>query len=290
MAVGLIGTGMMGVPMGLRLLASDHDLRIFNRTPAKAAPLLAAGAVWCDAPAAVAAASEAVITLVGGPADVEALYLGPQGLIETTAPGGLLLDMTTSSPVLARRLAAAAAARGLDLLDAPVTGGVGGARDATLSILVGGEAAALERARPLLQALGRTITLQGPAGAGQRAKLVNQTIVATTLLAVAEGLALALEAGHDTKALMAAIEPGTAGGFVLNNHGRKMLAGDFAPGFFVRHLLKDVELALAAGEEEGLRLAGLALVRDRLRRLVEVGQGESGVQALLLAVERTEDA
>lgn len=290
MRVGLIGTGMMGVPMGQRLLAAGHVLGVFNRSPAKAEPLLAEGALWHDDPAGLAAGSEAVITLVGGPADVEALYLGPGGLLEAMAPGGLLLDMTTSSPALARRLAAAAAGKGLDLLDAPVTGGVGGAREGSLSILVGGEASALERAGPLLQVLGSTITLQGPAGAGQRAKLVNQAIVAITLLAVSEGLGLARRAGHDTAALMAAIEPGTAGCFVLRNHGRKMLAGDFAPGFFVRHLLKDVELALAAAGDEGLRLDGLALVRDKLRELVAGGQGEAGVQALLLAVEGREDA
>lgn len=290
MRVGLVGTGMMGIPMGRRLLAAGHALRVFNRSPAKAEPLLAEGAAWCGDPASLAAGCEAVVTLVGGPADVEALYLGPGGLVEAMAPGGLLLDMTTSSPALARRLAEAASARGLDLLDAPVTGGVGGAREGRLSILVGGEPAALERARPLLQVLGSTITLQGSAGAGQRAKLVNQAIVATTLLAVSEGLALARQSGHDTAALMAAIEPGTAGGFVLRNHGRKMLAGDFAPGFFVRHLLKDVELALAAAGDEGLRLDGLALVRDKLRGLVAGGQGEAGVQALLLAVEGRDDA
>ncbi|HSK39997.1 MAG TPA: NAD(P)-dependent oxidoreductase, partial [Arenibaculum sp.] len=250
--IGLIGTGIMGGHMGRRLSSAGFPLLVHSRTREKAGPLLAAGARWRDGPGELAAEAEVVLTVVGGPADVEAVLLAPGGALERARPGTVFVDCSTSSPVLARTVAAAAAERGLNALDAPMTGGEAGAREGRLTFMVGGDRAALERVRPVLEVLGARIAYQGPAGSGQRAKLINQAMVAVTLLGVAEGLALADRTGHDAAALFDAIGSGTASGFILNAHGRRMLARDFAPGFYVRHLLKDVELALDAAREEGL--------------------------------------
>ncbi len=282
--IGFIGTGIMGGPMAGHLQRAGHKLTVFNRTKARAQPLLEAGAAWADSPAAVAAASDVVITIVGYPADVEETYLGPQGILAHARPGALLIDMTTSSPSLAGRIAREAAARGLAALDAPVSGGDAGARNATLSIMVGGEAAAFERAQPVFGRMGKAINLMGGPGAGQHTKMANQIVIASTVMGVAEGIAYGRAAGLDGAKLLAALGPGAAGSSQLANQGPKMLTGDVAPGFMVKHFLKDLGIALAEAERMRLDLPGLALAKRLFERVqAEPGGPEHGTQAIIRA-------
>lgn len=278
--LGFIGLGVMGASMAGHLLAAGHRLRLHTRTRAKAEALLARGAEWCDSPRDVAAASEAVITIVGFPRDVEAVYLGNDGLLTGLQPGGLLMDMTTSSPALAVRIAAAASERGGHALDAPVSGGDKGAREATLSIMVGGEAAAVARARPILATLGRNIVHHGPAGSGQHCKLCNQIAIAANMIGVCEALAYARSAGLDPQQVLTSIASGAAGSWSLTNLAPRILAGDLAPGFYVKHFIKDMDLAAEAAKHSGLDAPGLDLALSLYRRLAEQGGAEQGTQAL----------
>ena len=285
--VGFLGTGIMGASMAGHLLAAGHPLHVFTRTRSKAEPLVARGATWHDAPADVAAAAEIVITMLGEPADVEEVYLGGtsrvpagSGLVAAARPGTLLIDMTTSSPALAERIAAAAAARGVDALDAPVSGGDVGARNATLVIMAGGPPTAFARARPLFERLGRSATLVGPAGAGQLCKLANQVAVAVGMVAWCVALAQARAGGLDPALVQEVIGGGAAGSWALTNLAPRALAGDFAPGFLVRHLLKDIRLAREAAEAGGLELPGLVVAEQLYEILAEGGAAEAGTQAL----------
>lgn len=285
--IGFIGTGIMGSAMAGHLLAAGHPLHVNTRTRSKAKPLLARGVSWHDSPAAVAAAADVVVTMLGYPADVEEVYLGGtekvpagQGLVQTARPGSLLVDMTTSSPALAARLAAAAAARGVAAVDAPVSGGDVGARNATLVIMAGGDPADFARAQSLFAILGRSATLLGPAGAGQRCKLANQVAVAVGMVAWCEALAHARAGGLDPAAVQEVIGGGAAGSWALTNLAPRALAGDFAPGFLVRHLLKDIQLAREAATADGLELPGLAVAEQLYEILAETGAGEAGTQAL----------
>ena len=285
--VGFIGTGIMGGSMAGHLLAAGHRLHVFNRTPSKAEPLVARGAVWHDSPAAVAAAADAVITMLGLPADVEEVYFGDsarnafgQGVIAAARSGTLLIDMTTSSPRLATRIAAAAAERGLATLDAPVSGGDLGARTAALVIMVGGEASAFAGARPLFDLMGRSATLLGPAGSGQRCKLANQVAVAVGMVAWCEALAHARAGGLDPAAVQQVIAGGAAGSWALTNLAPRALAGDFSPGFLVRHILKDIRLAREAAAEGVASFPGLAVAERLYQQLADMGHGDEGTQAL----------
>jgi len=279
--IGFIGTGVMGRSMAGHLQAAGYALRVYNRSRAKAEELLRRGAVWCDTPAAVAAASDVAITIVGFPKDVSEIYFGEHGLVANARPGTILIDMTTSSPDLAEQIAAVAAARGVCALDAPVTGGDKGAREAALTILVGGDTASFERVRPLLALMGRKIVHLGAAGAGQHAKLANQIAIAGTIQGVCEALAYAQRMGLDTVRLLDAIDSGAAGSWQLRNCGPKMLAGDFAPGFFVKHFIKDMRLALEASRRAGLELPALQLALERYTKLAATGGGsELGTQGL----------
>ncbi len=278
--IGFIGTGVMGRSMAGHLLAAGHPLRVHNRTRAKADPLVAAGAVWCDTPGELAAGSDVVITMVGCPRDVEALYLGAGGLLAHARPGTLLVDMTTSSPALARRVADAARAAGCAALDAPVSGGDIGAREARLSIMVGGEAEAFARARPLLEKMGRTIVHQGPAGSGQHCKMANQIAIAAGMLGVCEALAYARQAGLDPATVLASISGGAAGSWSLTHLAPRMLAGDFAPGFYVKHFIKDLGIALESARALGLGLPGMELALRLYQRLAAAGHADEGTQAL----------
>lgn len=278
--VAFIGLGIMGRHMAGHLQRAGHRLHLYNRSRGGAEPLLAAGARWHDTAGDAAAAADVVITIVGYPADVEALYLGPDGIVERARPGALLIDMTTSSPDLAQRIAQASAARGLQALDAPVSGGDVGARDARLSIMVGGEPAAFERALPLLQAMGASIVRQGGPGAGQHTKMANQIVIASTMLGVCEGLAYARRAGLDTDAVLSVIRGGAAGSFLLERMGPRMLAGDYAPGFFTEHFIKDMRIALGEAERMGLDLPGLALARRLYQQLADDGHARDGTQVL----------
>ena len=286
--IGFVGTGIMGSSMAGHLLAAGHGLHVHSRTQSKSRPLIDRGATWHDTPAAVAAASDVVITMLGLPADVEEVYFGgarrepvSESLLGGSRPGTLLIDMTTSSPSLAARIAEAAAGRSLAAIDAPVSGGDVGARKATLVIMAGGDAAAFGRAKPILERLGSSITLIGPAGAGQRCKLANQVAVAVGMVAWCEALAHARAGGLDPAEVQRVISGGAAGSWALTNLAPRALAGDFAPGFLVRHLLKDIRLAREAAAEAGLELPGLATA-ERLYELVAAGgHADSGTQALL---------
>lgn len=278
--IGFIGLGIMGNSMAGHILAAGHELHVFNRTRAKAENLLAKGAVWHDVPGEIAGICDVVITIVGYPEDVEAIYLGPDGLIAQAQADTILVDMTTSSPSLARRIAEAASSRSCKVLDAPVSGGDIGARNAKLSIMVGGDAETLERIRPLLALMGGNIVHQGAAGAGQHTKMANQVAIASTMMAVSESLAYAKQAGLDPHRVLSAIGTGAAASFLLSNLGPRMLDGDFAPGFFVRHFVKDMKIALTEAKLMKLDLPGLTQARALYARLVEVGHADDGTQAL----------
>ena len=278
--VAFIGLGIMGAQMASHILAAGHPLQVFNRTRAKADTLVARGAIWHDTPGDAAAAADIVITIVGLPSDVEDLYLGGGEIVARARPGAILIDMTTSSPSLARRIAEAAAARGASVLDAPVSGGEIGARDAKLSIMVGGNAEAFSAALPILLLMGPNVVLQGSPGAGQHAKLSNQIVIAGTMLGVAEGLAYAKNAGLDAKQVLRSIGAGAAGGFLLNNLGPKMIDGDFAPGFLVEHFLKDLSIALDEARQLGLDLEGARAAAEQYAKLARAGGNKDGTQAL----------
>ncbi|MEW9581603.1 NAD(P)-dependent oxidoreductase [Paraburkholderia sp. DGU8] len=285
-AVGFIGLGIMGGAMAARLAAAGYPLHVYNRTRAKAEPLIEAGATWHASPKALAEASDVIITIVGMPDDVRALYLGDDGLIVNARRDTVLIDMTTSSPQLAEELAAHAAARGVHMLDAPVSGGDVGAREGRLSIMVGGAADVLARVDPMLRCLGTNIVFQGGPGAGQHTKLCNQIVIASTMLGVCEGLAYAHSAGLDAQTVLSAIGGGAAGGFQLNNLGPRIAKGDFAPGFFIEHFIKDMRIAHEEAAQMGRDLPGLDLVRSLYQKLAEQGFTRNGTQALFKLYER----
>lgn len=278
--VGFIGLGIMGRSMAGHIQRAGHRLHVYNRSRGGAEPLLAAGATWHDTPGELAGQCDVVFTIVGYPADVEALYLGRDGLVECARPGSLLVDMTTSSPGLAVRIAEAAAARGVDALDAPVSGGEIGARDAKLSIMVGGTPAAFERAQPLLQLMGPNVVRQGGPGSGQHTKMCNQIVIASTMLGVCEGLAYARRAGLDPQTVLASIGSGAAGSFLLTHMAPRMLQGDFAPGFFTEHFIKDMGIALTEAQRMKLDLPGLAQAKRLYDLLASRGHGRDGTQVL----------
>jgi len=284
-SVGFIGLGIMGLSMAGHLLDAGYILNIYNRTKSKADALVARGAIWCDSVADVAKSCDVVITMVGYPVDVRQVYLGSSGIIENAASGCLLIDMTTSNPSLARLIAETASVRGLMALDAPVSGGDVGAKNGTLAIMVGGEQSAFERAIPLFEIMGKTIKRLGDAGAGQHTKMVNQTVIASTIMGVAEGMAYAKRSGLDPKSVLEVIGTGAAGGAQLNGLGPRMIADDFDPGFFVHHFLKDMGIALEEAEAMGIDLPALRLSRSRFEELSALGYGSDGTQALLRLYE-----
>jgi 3-hydroxyisobutyrate dehydrogenase len=270
----------MGRSMAANLAAAGYRLEVYNRTKEKAQSLLDGGAHWHDSAAGVARAADVVITMLGFPTDVEETYFGEKGIIAQARDGALLIDMTTSRPLLAERIATTAAARGLQALDAPVSGGDIGAREARLVIMVGGEQAAFERAMPILQLLGKNISLLGPAGSGQHCKMANQIAVAVGMVAWCEALAYARKAGLDPNAVHASISGGAAGGWAMTNLAPRALSDNFAPGFYVKHLLKDIRIALASAKEMGLDLPGMQCAETLYERVAALGWEDSGTQVL----------
>jgi 3-hydroxyisobutyrate dehydrogenase len=271
----------MGRSMAGHLQRAGYPLHVFSRTREKAAALIEAGATWHASSGAAAAAADVVISMLGFPSDVESVYLGPDGVVENARPGTLLIDMTTSSPVVARRIATAAADRGLSALDAPVSGGDIGAREARLVIMVGGEEAAFQRAQPLFALLGKNIARLGPAGSGQHCKMANQITVAIGMLAWCEGLAFARKAGLDPAAVLASIGGGAAGSWALTTLAPRALAGNYDPGFYVKHMLKDLRIALDSAAELDLDLPGLGLARQVYEEVAQRGWQDCGTQVLL---------
>ncbi len=283
--IGWIGAGVMGAAMAGRLLDGGYRLRVFNRTRGKAQALLDRGALWAGSPAEAAEGVDVAVTMVGYPQDVEEVILGEAGVLAASKPPRLLIDFTTSSPDLAQRVSRQAASRGVAALDAPVSGGDVGARNGTLSIMVGGDAAALESLRPMLEHLGRKITLMGGPGAGQHTKMVNQILIATMMIGVCEGLLYAHRAGLDPLRVIAAVGSGAAGSWSINNLGPRIVQRDFAPGFYVEHFLKDMGIALAEARRMNLALPGLALAEQLYQSVRAQGHARGGTQALMLALE-----
>jgi 3-hydroxyisobutyrate dehydrogenase len=289
MRVGWIGTGVMGTSMCGHVLAAGYEVTVHNRTRARADSLVERGATWADTPADVAAASEITFSIVGYPADVREVLLGPDGVVGAAAAGSVVVDMTTSEPSLAEEIHTAAAARGVGALDAPVSGGDVGARNAALSIMVGGDQETFARVRPLFEVMGKTIVRQGGPGSGQHTKMVNQILIATGMIGVCEALLYGYRAGLDLETVMQSVSGGAAGSWSLTNYGPRMLSGDFEPGFFVEHFVKDMGIALAEARRMHLALPGLALAEQLYVALVAQGGGRKGTQALLLALAALSD-
>jgi 3-hydroxyisobutyrate dehydrogenase len=260
--VGWIGTGVMGTSMCSHVLDAGYSVTVYTRTRERAEPLLEREAVWADSPAEVAAATDAVFSIVGYPDDVREVILGEQGVLAGTAPGSVIVDMTTSEPSLALEIYEAAQARSVDAIDAPVSGGDVGARNAALAIMVGGDKQAIERVRPILETMGKSIVHQGGPGAGQHTKMVNQVLIATGMIGVCEALLYGYRAGLDLDTVLESVGGGAAGSWSLTNYGPRMLAGDFAPGFVVDHFVKDMGIALAEAKKAKLSLPGLALAEQ----------------------------
>ncbi len=288
MELAFIGLGIMGKSMAGHLVAAGHDVTVHTRTAAKAEELLARGARFAASPADAVRHAEVAFICVTDTPDVEAVVLGPSGIREAARPGLIVVDHSTISPSATRRFAEKLAAAGTAFLDAPVSGGDVGARNATLSIMVGGEADAFARARPLLEHLGKTIVHTGPSGTGQLTKLVNQVLVSVTNLAVSEALVFAKRSGLDLERTLAAVAAGAAGSWQLSNLGPKMIAGDFRPGFMIDLQQKDLRLVLEAAGEAGMRPAATALVRELFARAQAEGRGREGTQALFRVVEEAE--
>lgn len=279
--IGFIGLGVMGTSMAAHLMAAGHSLTVFNRTREKAEGLIKRGAQWADTPGAVAAASDILISMVGYPHDVEKIYFGEGGILSAMKAGGYVVDMTTSSPKLARRLYEAAKEREIASLDAPVSGGDIGARNASLVVMVGGDRGAFDEVKPIFELLGRTIRYFGPAGSGQYAKMANQIAIASNMMGVCEAVAYAKRAGLDPAEVVETISGGAAGSWSLSNLAPRMLRGDYAPGFFIKHFIKDMGIALASAEEMHLDLPGLKLAKRLYDELSARGMEDSGTQALI---------
>lgn len=281
MKIGFIGTGVMGASMAGHLMDAGHELTVFNRTRQKAEGLLARGACWADTPADCAAGMDAVITIVGYPKDVEEVYLGEKGILCTARPGAYLIDMTTTSPALWQRIAKAAEQKGLHPLDAPVSGGDTGARNATLSIMVGGEKADFDACVPLFEKMCKTIVYTGPAGCGQHTKMANQIAIAGCVTGVAEAVRYGQISGLDTQNMLSCISAGAAGSWQMSNNGPKMLKGDYAPGFFIQHFIKDMRIAQEEAQKRGAELPVLQLVLSMYESLQEDGRANDGTQAVI---------
>lgn len=284
--VGFIGLGIMGAPMAANLLRAGFDVTVWNRSPSRTAPLLEAGANGADSPADVAAASEVTLSCVTNSGDVEEVALGPGGVIEGAKPGSVYIDCSTIAPETARKVAAALAKRSVAMLDAPVSGGDIGAQAGTLAIMVGGEEETFERCLPVLQAMGKTIVHVGPSGAGQVVKLCNQIAGALNLLAAAEAIGLARRAGVDPNRMLEVVSAGAAGSWMLSNLAPRAVRGDYAPGFMVDLMQKDLRLVLDAANETHTPLPGAALVSQLFQSIQAEGRGTDGTQALVDAIAK----
>ncbi|WP_099223209.1 NAD(P)-dependent oxidoreductase [Listeria costaricensis] len=279
--IGFIGTGVMGTSMIRNLMQQDHELHIYTRTKSKAEALLRDGAIWHANPAELAEQVDLIITMVGYPSDVEALYLGDEGILAHLPAGSVAIDMTTSSPHLAARLAEEGHRYHIDVLDAPVSGGDIGAKQGTLSIMVGGDQAAFSRVEPVLSVLGKQIIWQGAAGAGQHTKMVNQIAIASNMIGVTEAIVYAEKAGLDPERVLESISGGAAGSWSLSNLIPRVLKNDFEPGFFIKHFIKDMRIALDEAQKMSLELPGLELAEKMYQILAQNGLSEKGTQALI---------
>lgn len=278
--IGFVGTGVMGRSMAKNLLKAGYHINVYNRTKASAHELIELGAIWKETVAELAEASQLVISMVGYPKDVEEVYLGENGLLAHAKSGSYLVDMTTSSPLLAKKIEALGKEKGIYVLDAPVSGGDIGARDAKLVIMVGGEADVYNVVKPVFEVMGTNILLQGPAGSGQYTKMCNQITIASNMIGVSEAMAYAQKAGLDPSRVLESIGGGAASSWSLTNLAPRMIAGDFAPGFYVKHIIKDIKIALDSAQEMGLKTLGLELAKSLYEKLAAQGEENSGTQVL----------
>jgi 3-hydroxyisobutyrate dehydrogenase len=278
--IGFVGLGVMGKSMAANLLKAGYPLVVYNRSKSKEEELTEQGAIWVDSVAQLAAKANVIITIVGYPKDVEEVYLGEQGIVKNAAQGSYLIDMTTSSPSLAKKIYQAARERNLYSLDAPVSGGDVGAREARLSIMVGGDQEAFNEVLPIFEQMGKNIVLQGDAGAGQHTKMCNQIAIASNMIGVVEAITYAKKAGLDPTNVLKSIETGAAGSWSLSNLAPRMIAGNFEPGFYIKHFIKDMGIALESAGELGMMTPGLELARSLYDELAFLGEENSGTQAL----------
>lgn len=283
--IGWIGTGVMGRSMCGHLIKAGYHATIYTRSKDKAADLISAGARWVDSPMAVAQATDVIFAIVGFPKDVREVFLGEKGILAGSKPGNIMVDMTTSEPSLAVEIYNAAKAKGVHSLDAPVSGGDIGAKNAALSIMVGGESDACAAVKPLFDCMGKTIVHQGPAGSGQHTKMVNQILIASGMIAVCEAMLYAYKSGLDAKTVLQSVSVGAAGSWSLQNLGPRIIDRNFEPGFFVEHFIKDMGIALAEAERMNLCLPGLALAKQLYEAVRAQGYGRKGTHALMLAME-----
>jgi 3-hydroxyisobutyrate dehydrogenase len=284
--IGWIGTGLMGNPMVKHLLKAGYKVNVYNRTKEKALDLIELGGTWYNTPAAIAAASDIVVTMIGFPKDVAECYFGNDGIFETIRAGSMLVDMTTTKPSLAIQISARAEQQGVSFVDAPVSGGQLGAINGNLSIMMGGKKEVVEKITPLLETFGKNIVYQGSAGSGQHTKMCNQIVIAGTMIGVCEGLVYGLKAGLDLNSLLASISKGAAGCWSLDVLAPKLVKKDYSPGFSIDNFVKDLTIALEEAEAMRLCLPGLALVKQLYLSIQAMGKGGYGNQALYLALEK----
>ena len=287
--IGWIGTGVMGSSMCGHLLTAGYRVTIHSRTKSKAQPLLNRGAQWAEHPRAVAAESDVLFTMVGFPQDVRQVYFDETGILAGARAGMILIDMTTTQPALSREIAVAASIKGLAAIDAPVSGGDIGAKNAALSIMIGGDTTSVQAVMPVFELLGKKIVHQGGSGTGQQAKLCNQIVIAGTMVGVCESLLYGYKAGLDLTRMLESIRGGAAACWTLDNLASKILQRNFDPGFFVEHFIKDMGLALEEANRMGLVLPGLTLVHQLYQTVQTLGHGRSGTHALILALESLSD-
>ncbi len=284
--IGWIGTGVMGASMCSHLLDAGYRATVFNRTPAKAQSLVDRGAALATTPAEVAASSDIIFTIVGFPSDVESVILASDGVLSGATAGSTIIDMTTSRPSLAIEIAKAAAAKGVASIDAPVSGGDIGAKAAALSIMVGGEVDAVAAVDPLFRLMGKTIVHQGGPGSGQHTKMVNQTLIASGMIAVCEAMLYATKVGLDPETVLKSVSSGAAGSWALSNLAPRMIAGDYAAGFYVEHFIKDMGIALDEAARMQLCLPGIALAHQLYQAIAAQGHDRDGTQALFAALKK----
>lgn len=278
--IGWVGTGVMGGSMCRNLMSAGYSVTVFSRTREKAESLVDDGALWADSPKSVAENSDIVFAIVGMPHDVREVFLGAEGLLAGASPGSILVDMTTSNPALATEIFAAGEKQQVSTIDAPVSGGDVGAKNATLSIMVGGESDAVNTVMPCFESMGKTIVHQGPAGNGQHAKVVNQILVGAGMIGVCESLLYALRSGLDLSTVLESVSSGAAGSWALSNLAPRIVAGNFDPGFFVEHFVKDLRIAVEESTRMGLKLRGLHLAAELYEEVQAAGYGKLGTHAL----------
>lgn len=279
--IGFIGTGVMGSSIVKHLLKADYEVSVYTRTKSKAQSLVELGAKWAETPKDAAINSDVIFTMVGFPSDVEEVYFGENGLLQTAKKGAVVVDLTTSEPTLAKKIYESAKEKGLTSIDAPVSGGDVGARNGTLSIMIGGDESVFNELLPILQIFGENIVYQGEAGAGQHTKMCNQLLIATNMIGVCESIAYATKAGLDIEKVLQSISSGAAGSWSLSNLGPRMIKGDFEPGFYLKHFIKDMKIAIDEAEKMNLNLPGVKLSKELYNTLLEKGYGDNGTQSLI---------